>query len=68
MNTWGWFILGFFVGFLLSSFLLGWHARQSSEDAQRLSLLVAQLREELRKKNSMSALAFKQQNRELDHD
>jgi hypothetical protein len=46
---WIWFCGGWAGGFLLSSWVLSWHAEASDREKQRLNTLVAELRDECRK-------------------
>ena len=42
------FFIGITIGFLLASLLIGWYAKETETDKQRLQLTVMELREEIR--------------------
>jgi hypothetical protein len=50
---WAWVLFGYAVGFLMTNWLLSWHAEEKEKDNQRLQILLAETRDELRQTNKV---------------
>jgi hypothetical protein len=48
---WVWFLFGCTCGFLLTNWLLSFHAEEKEKDVKRMQMLLAEARDELRKTN-----------------
>jgi hypothetical protein len=71
MNIYGTFILGFFLGFILASFLIGWYAEQHEKENTRLRLINHDLKRELiiekaKQKDIFRDIAARSKNLEFD--
>lgn len=53
---WAWWLLGYAVGFLMTNWLLSFHAEEKEKDNQRLQILLAETRDELRQTNKVLEL------------
>jgi hypothetical protein len=59
INAYGFFMIGFFIGFILASFLISWNARQHEAENVRLRELIRMYVGELGKLRERTKLTQK---------